>query len=146
VNNPWIAPLVGGVVAVIGLLMLRHHVLRWRMQKNDPALDPGERQHYYSRYRRRMQTSGLLVLVGILVLIGDLPFIPWQNAPGWFAVYWGGVLCLVVWVILQALGDMASTKAHSRASLSRIRREQRELEQKLAELKSRRSNGRHADE
>ncbi|MBW3540014.1 MAG: hypothetical protein KY476_07085 [Planctomycetes bacterium] len=145
-NNPWIAPLVGGVVAFIGLLMMRHHVIRWRTQKNDPELESGERQHYYARYRRRMQTSGLLALIGPLIVLSDPEILPWRKAPGWYGVYLVCLLCLVVWVILQAVGDMASTKAHSRVSLARIRREQRELEQKLAELKSRRSNGRHADD
>ena len=53
---------------------------------------------------------------------------------------------MTAWVIVQALGDMLSTGAHAKASLSQVRAKQRELERQLEDYKSRRGNGRHTEE
>ena len=140
-----IAPTVGGVLFVMGVVMIRSHVLSWRRQQHDPALEDVDRKHYYARYRRRMQMSGLLVGLGILIALGDA-LIPWQNAPLLFGFYWGAVLLLLLWLIIVAVGDIVATGAHSRVSLARIRHKQRELEDQLARMKDRKSNGRKLSE
>ena len=145
-NSTWVAVLAGVVVAVVGLIMIRSHRSAWRDQKNDPGLDDAERAHLHRRYRRRMQASGTVVLLGALLALGG-GAIPWvQLPPLAFDIYWGGVLLLTAWVIVQALGDMLSTGAHAKASLSQVRAKQRELERQLEEYKSRRGNGRHTEE
>ena len=120
--------------------MLRSHVLAWRRQKNDSTLDDFDRQHYYRRYRRRMQTSGCILLLGFLIPLGDLPVL-WQRGLLASTIYWSAVLLLTAWIIVVALGDLASTRAHSKVAMGRVRRKQRELEAQLAEIKNRRSNG-----
>lgn len=144
-NDSLIAPLVGVVLLFIGIAMMRAHARTWSRQKNDPALDDDDRLHYYSRYRRRMQTSGMIALLGLLIPVGD-QLILMKKAPGWVAGYWVAVLVLLAWVILRGLGDFAATTAYTRASLARVRQKQRALEQKLAELRSRKSNGHHQPE
>jgi hypothetical protein len=118
---------------------MRWHVREWREEKNDPALDPGDRDHYHARYRRRMQTSGMLAVLGILIPIWDLLSDP-KLVIAWTIVGFV-VFGLVGWVILMALGDMLSTRTHSHAALSRVRQKQRELEQEVAEIRNRGSNG-----
>lgn len=135
-----VATAVGGALFVAGLVLMSWHLRNWRSRRDDPDLDDEERRFFRARFRRRMQTSGLLALLGILLPVGD--YIPWEKAPGLFTIYWGGVLLLLVWVILLAVGDMLSTGAHSRASLSRIREEQRKLREELHRLRARKSNGR----
>lgn len=143
VERDLIAPLVGLVLVMMGLGLMRWHLVAWRDQRHDPSITDSERLHYRRRYRRRMQTSGLLALLGVLIGAGDA-LIPWQKFPllfvGWIAL----MLLLVVWIILLALGDMASTTLHSRGELARVRQQQRALEQRLEDLKSRRSNGRQS--
>lgn len=138
--NDWVvSTAVGAVLVATGLLMMRAHLKAWREQKNDPSINGFDRAHYYTRFRRRMQTSGLLVLVGLLIPVGDV-VIQWQNAPLLGALYWGAVLLLVLWIIVLGLSDLVVIRAHSRAALGRIRRQQRELEEQLDEIRRRASD------
>ncbi len=136
----WIAVGVGGGLFVTGVLFLRWHIQEWRQEKNDPGLDPNDRKHFYARYRRRMQTSGILVLLGILIPLGDW-LIDRNKNPLPATIVWIVVLLLTMWVIVMALGDMLSTKTHSQAALSRVRQKQQDLERQVAELRSRDGNG-----
>jgi len=125
---------------VTGLGLMAAHVHAWRRQRQDPSLDEFDRDHYRARYRRRLQTSGLIALLGLLIPLGDAPFL-WRQGVRISTIFWLAILLLTAWIVLLALGDIASTRAHARVALSRIRRKQRELESRANELKRRRSNG-----
>lgn len=90
-----------------------------------------------------MQASGLLALLGVLIPIGTV-VIPWQNRPILWATYWGGLMLMSLWVVFLGLGDAIATTAHSRAAMGRIKRKQRELQEQIAELQRRKSNGRES--
>ena len=126
-----IAPLAGGGIVAFGLVLIRMHARQRAKHETDPDLDEHERLFHERRYRRRMQTSSMLMGVGALVAVGDQLF-SWEEAPGWFAVYWLVVLLVTFWIVILAIGDMAQTKVHTRASMARIRRKQRELQNELA--------------
>ncbi len=85
-----------------------------------------------------------MALLGVLIPLGDSPLI-WNRGPQISTIYWLGVLAITLWLMLLAVGDFASTRVHSKAALSAIRRERRELEAKVAEMRSRRSNGKPSD-
>ena len=144
---PWIAPIAGAVVFLIGFVLIRSNRGTWQRLKNDDALDHADRMHYHARYRRRMQMALMLILLGVMMPFGDpgknavFRLIQWEKVPWLVPWYLGLELLLVVWVILLALGDMLSTTTHSRVALSRVREKQRELRDQLAELKRRGSNG-----
>lgn len=141
-GGDWILPVSAGAALIgVGVTMMLSHRKAWRIQKNDPNLPDDERKHLYSRYRRRMQASGLLAALGVLIPVGVV-LIPWQGRPLWWALYWGLLMLMSLWVVVLGLGDALSTAARSRAELGRIRRKQRELEQQIAELQRRKSNGR----
>lgn len=147
VDKAIIAPVVGLALVVTGLALMRWHHVAWRQQKHDPSLSDAERTHYFRRYRRRMQTSALLALLGLLMGVGDFALTQLRAPAPWLFLIWiAAMLLLVLWIILLALGDMASTAVHSRRELTRVRQEQRALEQRLEDLKSRRSNGRRSPE
>lgn len=134
--NQFLAPAVGLIVFVLGLLLLRwHRKTRTRLQ-NDPSLDEHDQSHYARQYRRRMTTSSMVALLGVLIAVGDL--LPWNRMPLLFPFYWGAVLLLALWVVLLALGDLASSRAYTNAALSRIRQKQLELELEAAEHRRRR--------
>ena len=83
-----------------------------------------------------------LAVLGVLLAVGDqLPIL--RKRPGlWlFGLYWLAVLLLTFWVMLLAVGDFYSTRAHARSSLAQIRKKQRELQRQIAGIKRRRSNG-----
>ena len=145
VGDDWyISASVGTAIVIAGLLLMRSHVRQWSQQQDDPELDERQRRHLHWRYRRRMQASGLLTLIGIMIPVGDIEAL-FGAEPVWFAVYWFVVIGLVIWVALLALGDLAVTRAHSQVDLKRLEQMQRELEQELATLKSRSSNGRESE-
>lgn len=126
-----VSPLAGGGIVVFGLFLLRTHVSSWNQQRADESLDEYELTFYGKRYRRRLQTTAMLVGVGAMVAVeGQIP-----KTPAWFAFYWLIVLLAIFWIAFQALGDLAQTKFHSRANLARIRRKQRELHDELARVR-----------
>jgi hypothetical protein len=140
VNELFPARLIGGCLIVLGVAMLVGHRRAWHRQQADLETDESDRRHFAARYRRRMQTSGIIVLLGLLIPLGDWLFV--LNRPVLSTLYWVGVLVLVGWVVLLGIGDFLSTSAHSRVALSRLHARQRQLEDELAALRSRHSNGR----
>ena len=132
----FVAPLIGGCIVTFGLVLLRSHVRSWSQQQVDDTLDDHERDFCERRYRRRMQTTAMLIGVGAMIPVGD-QLLPLDKSPVWFAIYWTVVLLATLWITFQALGDLAQTKVHSRANLARIRRKQRELREELAQLRER---------
>ena len=141
VDKSWfVSAAFGGALIVGGILMLRSHKRVWEQQQADPELDEEDRSFLGRRYRRRMQASGLLTLIGLMLPLGDLVRV-FAGAPGWFAAYWIVVLLLVMWLVMLAIGDLASTKVHTTIALNRIRAEQRKLEREAAALRAQLSNG-----
>jgi hypothetical protein len=138
-----IAPIFGAALFVFGIALLIGHVVAWRRQKHDPTLNEGELRHYRSRFRRRMQTSGTIALIGFLIPLEAM--IPKAN-PILFTLYCALVLMLAMWIILLGIADYIATRAHIRASLSRLGGARLALEKRLAEMRSRGSNGHFDDD
>lgn len=127
--------LVGGSVLTLGLLLIRSHLRDRRVHQNDPLLTENERLHFERQFWRRMQGSVLLSLLGVLLGLST-DKLPWN--PRIFAVYLLVLLALVIWIVLLALGDMISSRYHTRAALSRLRRQQQEMEANLNRLRQQR--------
>jgi hypothetical protein len=139
----WLPSLAFGVaLAVGGTAAVVWHFRSWRAKQGDSSLSPQEREHYRRQYRRRMQTSSIIVLLGVLFPVGDSNgFVPWDRHPLAWTMFWFFVLGLTLWVMLLALGDLASTRTHTRDALNRLREQQRELEREAARLRARSTNG-----
>lgn len=133
----------GACLVIGGTLALVWHVRSWRQRQQDPQTSEAERDYYRRQFSRRIQVAGLIVLIGILMPIGDLPM--WGANPGGWALFWMAVLGLTLWVMLLGCRDLFSTRAHARDALQRLRslrEKQRELEQEVARIRSRSPNGR----
>lgn len=136
-NNPWPALVVGIVLIASGSFAIRSHMRSWRRQQVDPTFEDRDREYYQRRYRRRMQMSGILVILGVLIGAGDA-LLPFQKAhPGPVAMYWIGVLLLTGWLILLGLADLISTMAYGRIELARVQQKHRDLERQVVEFKHR---------
>ena len=136
-NNPWPALIVGLVLVASGTFAIRSHMRSWRRQQDDPTFQDRDREYYGRRYRRRMQMSAILVILGILIGVGDV-LLPFQKAhPGPVALYWIGVLLLTGWLILLGLADLFSTIAYGRVELARVRQQRQDLERQVIEFKHR---------
>lgn len=139
------APLFGAALVALGIAFLRRHRRTWLSRKNDPAVDYAERMFCYRQYRRRMLTSGLLVLLGVLIPIGTLLVDHKQARAAALPItlYWIGVLLLVLWVLLLGIVDLFATGFHAQDAMSRVRAEKAALERQVEEIrKSLRENGR----
>lgn len=129
---------VGAALVLLGLIMVVSHRRSWKKQQHDAEISDLDLGYYNRRYYRRLQTSGLLILIGILIAVGDT-VIAWREAPGMFVAYWGLVLALAVWVILLALADLAATNHHSRTAIRAARQRHEELRAEIARLTASRS-------
>ena len=123
--------LFGGFLVILSIFMFRAQRKAARQLPEEPV----ERRFLQSRIRRRSQVAGLLGLVGLMIPIGD-SLINWKDAPATFAVYWLIVMGLACWVIILALGDIASTQAHSAVEMNLLKRQQRELESAAERLRN----------
>jgi hypothetical protein len=142
-NNDWVpAAVVGVLLVLLGGWFMSQHWRSWRDYSRDKTLEPSEREYYRRQFRRRMQASGTLLIIGVLVPVGD--WIPWdRDDASLFTLYWLFVLGLTCWVLLLAMADLAATRAHSRVAFSRLASKQRALEAEADRLRSlaRGSNG-----
>lgn len=140
-ENKWIVPAAGGVLALIGLALVTAHLRTRKRTQNDPKLNDAARAHLGKRFRRRLQASGLIAVLGVLIGVGDqLPIL--RQKPALFGVYWLAVLLMTLWVMLLGVGDYFATRTHGHVALARLRTKQKELEREIAEIKHRGSNGR----
>jgi len=111
------------------------------MQWEDSSLagDDQERTHLNRQFRRRMQASGMLVLIGVMIAAGQ--FIDGKALPALFTFYWSAVILLTVWLILLAMGDAVSIANHARVAQARLDLHRKELEAELERLRARQGNG-----
>ena len=131
-ENPFVALIAGGAIALFALFLIAMHMISWHRQREDPLLSEKDREWLGDRFRRRMQTSGMLLIIGVLIPVGD-QLVPLN--PNLFAIYWLIVLGATVWVVLQALGDAAATNSHAKTELARVRLEQQKLALELERLR-----------
>jgi uncharacterized membrane protein YesL len=136
--------LAGAFLVVLGVFMIRSHLRTWRRHQDDSSLTERELQYYFGQYRRRLQTSAIIAFLGVLLFVGYVVLpgvLPNEVLAGVFGIFWIVVLCMTLWIFLLAWGDVTSIRIHSKSVLNRHHREQRELEEELAELRKRHSNG-----
>ena len=132
-----IATIASGVaLVVLGLAFLRRHRRTWRARQSDLLLDENARRYYWRQYRRRLVTSGLIVLLGVLIPVGDMllerrpapPAVP-------LTLFWIGILLLVLLVLLLGFVDLFATGMHARDEISRFYTEKAALERQAEDLR-----------
>ncbi|HUY92339.1 MAG TPA: hypothetical protein VMV10_26595 [Pirellulales bacterium] len=131
-----------GAVIALGLGLMISHVRSWRRNQGQFAAGD-ERRYYRRRFLRRVQTSAMLALAGLALIVGQL--IPPHVWPSLFVFFWCGVALLLAWVVVLALADAAATRAY----VGRLRRqrtaERSQLEQELMRLRRGSQNGHPPD-
>ena len=135
--SPLAAPAFGIALFALGLAFLRRHRRTWQTRQADRTLDEGERAFYGRQYRRRMLTSGLIALLGVLIPLGDLLFErkPAPAAALPLTLYWICVLLIVLWVLLLGVVDLFATGIYAKDEMSRVRAEKAALERQIEEIR-----------
>lgn len=125
------ALIFGSILVIVAVAM---GVFVWRTRKGlDPVLesDPVTRIHADRQFRRRLQISVMLGLIGILIVVGDQMDQVLGKHPGWFVIWVLSIIILVVWSVLMALGDWLSTFAYTAVARSNLRHERTKLENEI---------------
>ena len=111
---------------LIGLagFLLDSHRRAWRMAEQDTAKSERDRRFHLSQYRRRMQASGIIGVLGAAIGIGPLvPREPWPMVI-YLTTLSGACACIMVLAALDAWA--------TRQYYARLRNEQLTAQIKLA--------------
>lgn len=101
-----------GLLVLASLWMIKMHVGTWRTIAGDDSREPHELNYHRRQYRRRMQTSGILGLLGIMILVGH--FVRPPMAALLVVLYWSTALLMVSWLLILACFDAISTRLYFR--------------------------------
>jgi hypothetical protein len=132
----------GGALAMAGLAMMAWHHKSWAGQQVEPGFKQWDLKRLKVRYRRRMQTSGMIVVLGVMLAVGDA--VIWSLGPLVATIYWIVVIAMGGWLLLLGVGDLLTVRVDSklaRDELQRIGRKRAELEAEVEEMRRRGSNG-----
>ncbi len=112
------------------------HWRSWRATGQQGLADD-ELKFRWRQFRRRMQTSAMLGLLAVAILVGPL-----LTGPPWLVlVFWIGVLLVVVWVMLLALVDIWATKFHFSRLRQAYLKQEAELQAEVRRVRAARGNG-----
>ena len=113
----WTSLSICTVLVAASLWLIWAHWERSAAVEADESLENRQRDHLRRRYRRRIQTSTMLGVVGVAILGGRL-FPPDQGGAA-LIIYWSCVALLVLWMALLAMADIVSTRLY----FGRLRRD-----------------------
>jgi hypothetical protein len=126
------------VLAAAGLLVW--HVRAWHAVRRRRA-DPAEFDFRRRQFRRRIQASAMLGLLGFAVFFGGLMMV-YRLRPLAITLYWLAVIVVLAWLALLALADVLATKHYFGRIQDHYAVEQAKLRAELRRLQSVRGNGR----
>ena len=142
-ENHWILTAIfGGGLSLVGLSMMAWHQESWARQREEPGFNQWDLKRLKTRYRRRMQTSGMIVVLGVMLAVGDA--LIWSQGPLVATIYWIVVIAMGGWLLLLGVGDLLTVRVDSklaRDELQRIGQKRAELEAEVEEMRRRGSNG-----
>lgn len=126
-------------MALSALLMWRHAAF-WRSVQQD-RLEREDRDYFHAQFRRRLRTSAMIGLIGLLLIAS-----PWVATPLAMALYLIGLLLLLCWILCMALFDVLSTHEYWREHRKRQLSERRKMEAEVRRLRRQygsEGNGKH---
>lgn len=137
-NDDRMMMVLGAGLSLLAAASVAVHLRSWRAARSEAGKDEFEQKFARRRFSRRVQTSALMVILGLFVALHPIMIPDPKEAPRLFGVWWMSALAVASWIILMAAADLVSTRAHSRVTLSRLHLKQRQLHQQLEEFQRRR--------
>jgi len=130
----WTSGSAAAVLIFSAAGLMAWHVHTWKVAKQEP---PDSREYGYRRnqFRRCMQTSAMLGLLGAAIFIGQVVML-WVESRLFTVIYWSGVLLLLLWMALLAMADMLASYQHFSRLRSECQIERAKLQAEVRRLKS----------
>jgi hypothetical protein len=119
----WLFP---SLLLALAMALIAWNVRSWHRAQHEEAGDAEELDFSRRQFRRRVQVSGMLAVLAVGLMIGQL--IPHLRQPTLFVLFWFGMLLLVGWIVILALGDMLV----NRRRLAKFQRQRHAEEARLA--------------
>lgn len=140
----WSSVLVALLLFFAAGWLIDSHLRTWsKVQKNQGQLEPNELDYRRRQFRRRMQTSAMLGMIGIAILVGQL--ISLLPIPRLLVVlFWGGVMLMAIWLGMLAIADMVSTRFYFARLKQNYMAQEARLQAELRRLQRTRGNGQAA--
>jgi len=136
----WISILLSAGLLACAAGMIAAHMRSWRKTRNDPAADAAEVDFRHRQFLRRVQTSGMLAVLAVAILVGH-----WMTQPllpHWgVLLYWAMVMGLVFWLALLALADVVATRTYYGRLHHQYQVQQLKLQLQARRIQRLRSNG-----
>lgn len=129
---------VAVVVMGTSLALFVWHALAFRAARDEPE-EAGRREFARRRFRRRAQVSAMLLVAGLGMLAAAA--IDPRAAPLAYSLAWGGVLLLVAWMALLAVGDAVASRVQAERELRHERQACAALEAEARRLQASQGNG-----
>lgn len=120
---------LSATLVTISLGLIIWHIRSWR-EADHGGLGEAEHSFHARRYRRRLQASAMVGVIGLL-LLGEL----WLKDPRVMLLYWSGVVLLLVWLLLLAASDWLASRLHFRGQLNRLQQERSLLQADIDKLR-----------
>lgn len=133
-NDNTLMMVVGGGLALLGGFSIAAHLKGWRKAREDDENDDFERTFLRKRVRRRLQTSMLLIVLGLMIGLHPIVIPDPKEAPQLFGIWWLAALLMAGWTIVMAMADLLSTRAHLQVSRARLQLKQRQLNEQLEDF------------
>jgi UDP-N-acetylmuramyl pentapeptide phosphotransferase/UDP-N-acetylglucosamine-1-phosphate transferase len=133
---------ISAILLATSVALVVRHVRVWKRLKAE-ELDEREYIFRYRQFRRRLQTSVMIGLMGVAIVVGQVLMdlgVSWRSKV-W---YWIGVLGLLLWILLLAVADAVATSAYYSRERSDLAVEHAKLQVELRnarERAGRRHNG-----
>jgi hypothetical protein len=124
---------LGLVLLVVATLLVASHVRAWRLADHG-GQGEAELEFQSRRFRRRLQASLLLGVIGLLIL-GDVALERYFREDLLRLLYWCGVLVLLLWLVLLAGGDWLASRAYYHRQWNRLQAERTALQADVDRLR-----------
>ena len=96
------------MLLLAAVVMMISHVRSWRAARQQ-ELDAEEFDYRRRQFRRRMQTSAMLGVLAVAMLVGYVLTL-WLGSRVFALAFWSAIILVVLWTCLLALVDMWATK------------------------------------
>ena len=142
----WPSILFALLIVLASAWLMQTHVRTWQtVQRRAVELEPRELDFRRRQFRRRTQTSALLGVIGLGVLVGKVLLIV-RAPPMLVLLFWCGVMLLAVWLGLLAVADAVSTQNYFGRLRQRYLVEEARLKAELKRIERTSGNGQPDEE